>query len=137
MNDRLGDLEIPAWALEDDEADNMESGRGGYDDMNGNGAEQEQLVQPKYMVTFFNDVETIKSDIEGIKEATRLVGEINDEAVMATTTDAENECSAKLKPLVNLSNKKAKRAKNMLALIKEDTAKLEEEEEGVKASDIR
>ena len=63
MNDRLGDLEIPAWALEDDEADNMEFGRGGYDDMNGNGAEQEQLVQPKYIVTFFNDVETIKSDI--------------------------------------------------------------------------
>jgi len=148
MNDRLGDLgeDIPSWALEDDDVDRLESGNGAnsYGDSNEqsdfNDEEdpwgEKPATQPKYMTTFFNDVDTIKGDIDGIKEATKSVGEINQEAVLATTTDRENELSAQLKPLVDLTNKKAKRVKNLLALLKEENEKLEDQE-GVKASDLR
>lgn len=143
MNDRLGDLgDIPSWAIDDDDNDIEKGGSAEMVELTGGSNEQDDpwsekpAPQPKYMVTFFKDVDLIKSDIDGIREATRSVGEINEEAVLATTTDRENELSAQLKPLVDLTNKKAKRAKNILALIKEETGKLKDQE-GVKASDLR
>lgn len=88
------------------------------------------------MESFFKDVDGIKEDIDSIREATRRVADINEQAVLATTTEEENDLSMKLRPLVDTSNKKAKRAKNMLALLKEDNAKLKEKDE-VKQSDMR
>lgn len=144
MNDRLGDLgnDVPSWAMEDDDVDKLESG--GFDESSNSNLPNQNddpwgetpAPPPKYMVTFFKDVDTIKADVDGIKEATKSVGDINEEAVLATTTDRENELSAQLKPLVDLTNKKAKRAKNLLALLKEENEKLEDQE-GVKASDLR
>mmetsp|Transcript_39999 Transcript_39999/g.58817 ORF Transcript_39999/g.58817 Transcript_39999/m.58817 type:complete len:353 (-) Transcript_39999:192-1250(-) len=96
----------------------------------------EPVAQPKYMETFFQDVDNIKEDIEAIRDATKRIGEINEEAVLATTTAKEEDLSHQLKPLVDATNKRAKRTKNLLALIKEDNAKLKKDDE-VKQSDMR
>jgi hypothetical protein len=154
MNDRLGDLfgtengEIPSWALEEEEvvagkpSTSMEE-----DDKNDQQKKQKkrkamkqddedeegdvelgrQQQQPKYMENFFKDVDMIKSDVDAIRDATKRVGEINEEAIKATTTSKEEELSRILKPLIDKTNKRAKRTKNLLALLKEDNMKLAKE----------
>jgi len=150
MNDRLGDLgELPSWASENADIEagendaNSPEGNNANDkngetwapsDGNDNGESKEQ----REMRFFFEDVETIKTDIAGIMEATQRVGEINEEAVLATTTDKENELSRKLRPIIDTANKRAKRTKGLLALLKEDNTKFKEgtmKEGRVKPSD--
>jgi t-SNARE complex subunit (syntaxin) len=126
MNDRLGDLGGGAaqWADEDDAAG------GGDIEMGGTS------VQPKHMEHFFREVESIKADIEQVKKATNVIGEINETALHATTTEEENELSNRLRPLVDQTNKRAKRTKTMLGLLKEESKKLKDDGTG-KASDLR
>mmetsp|Transcript_14883 Transcript_14883/g.21241 ORF Transcript_14883/g.21241 Transcript_14883/m.21241 type:complete len:346 (-) Transcript_14883:281-1318(-) len=98
------------------------------------GVQQQQ--QPKYMESFFKDVDAIKADVDAIRDATKRVGEINEEAIKATTTSKEEELSRLLKPLIDKTNKRAKRTKNLLALLKEENQNLKNDKE-VKASDMR
>jgi hypothetical protein len=118
MNDRLGDLGGGAaqWA---DEEDNPAGG--GDIEMGATGG------QPKHMEHFFREVESIKLDIEQVKKATKTIGEINETALHATTTEEENELSNRLRPLVDQTNKRAKRTKTMLGLLKEETKKLKDD----------
>jgi hypothetical protein len=127
MNDRLGD--IPAWASEDtfeDEGD-VEMAET---------APAASNAQPKHMEHFFREIETIKSDIDSVKDAARAIGNINDQALQATTTEEENELSRQLRPLVDKTNKQAKRTKTLLGLLKEETKKLQEQD-NIKQSDVR
>ena len=144
MNDRLGDLGggTPSWAAEDDDDVNSgggagwenESGKGGRgDEETGGGASS---GQPEHMEKFFRHVDLVKQDIDAVKEATKRIGEINEEAVLATSTSKENELSRILRPIVDETNKRAKRTKNLLALLKEENEKLKKEK-GTKASDMR
>lgn len=163
MNDRLGDLgELPSWAndnadIEQGDIDGSRNGNtehnnegGTQDDPNAswannndeNGGGNDATPTNKYMASFFSDVESIKEDIAGIIEATQRVSEINEEAVLATTTEKENELSNKLSPLINATNKRAKLTKTLLALLKEDNVKYKNEGEGeggatINSSDMR
>ncbi|CAB9503270.1 Syntaxin-1B [Seminavis robusta] len=130
MNDRLGDL--GAFAGDDDDDNDMfeDEPEGGDVEM------QKQVQQPNYMDHFFTEVDKIKDDIDHVKKATTKIGDINEEALQATTTEKENELSSKLKPLIDATNNRAKRTKNMLGLLKEDTQKLEAEGK-INASDLR
>ena len=137
MNDRLGDL--PSWAAaggESDDDDYEDKGGGDVEmgDMGGGGGTSSG--QAKHMEHFFREVESIKTDIEAIKRATKTIGDINDQALQATTTEQENELSRKLRPLVDKTNKQAKRTKTMLGLLKEETKKLQDEN-NIKQSDLR
>jgi hypothetical protein len=123
MNDRLGDIGTPAWAA-------VES-----DDEEGD-VEMANKPQAKYMQSFFRDVDSIKADIDAVKVATQTIHQINEEAQMATTSEKENELSDRLRPLVQSTNVRAKRTKNMLALIKKETDTLKEGGEA-KSSDVR
>jgi hypothetical protein len=103
---------------------------------------QQQQQQPKYMESFFQDVDNIKADVDAIRDATKRVGEINEEAIKATTTSKEEELSRALKPLIDKTNKRAKRTKNLLALLKEENIQLAKEGKapgggGVSPSDLR
>jgi len=129
MNDRLGDL--GAWAGDDDEDDDQfENEAAGDVEM------QKTPQQPSYMDHFFNEVDSIKTDIEHVTKATRRIGDINEEALQATTTEKENELSNKLRPLIDATNNRAKRTKNLLGLLKEETKKLETEGK-INSSDLR
>mmetsp|Transcript_233 Transcript_233/g.347 ORF Transcript_233/g.347 Transcript_233/m.347 type:complete len:315 (-) Transcript_233:286-1230(-) len=137
MNDRLGDIQdaIPAWALDgDDDEDNKEN-EGGDIEM-GEKKKQAEEETPKYMTHFFDEIDGIKGDIEAVKDGTRRIGEINEEALEATSTAKEAELSDLLQPLINKTNKKAKRTKTLLGLLKEENEKLQESGE-IKASDLR
>lgn len=125
MNDRLGDL--PKWAQDDSDSEN------GDVEMQ---KQQQQSKQPTHMEHFFREVESIKDDIEAVKKATTKIGKINEQALAATTTEEENELSRQLRPLVDKTNKQAKRTKNLLGLLKEETEKLKEEKK-IKQSDMR
>lgn len=136
MNDRMGD--VPLWAVESDEEEEDEaaaapSGKGGGDIEMGAVKEEEQ---PQYMTHFFNEVETIKADIEFVKRATNKITRLSEEAIHATTTEKEQALSKKLKPIVTETNKRAKRTKNLIGLLREETKNLKEEDK-LKASDER
>ena len=133
MNDRMGD--IPSWAVggSDDEEDELPGGPGMGGDIEMGPVKEEQ---PSYMTHFFAEVENIKSDIQAIKDASAKITGLSEEAIHATTTEKEQALSKKLKPLVDKTNKRAKRTKNSLGLLKEETKKLKEEG-NLKASDER
>jgi t-SNARE complex subunit (syntaxin) len=126
MNDRLGDLGGGAGD-DDDDDDHYE---GGDVEM------QKTPQQPTYMDHFYKEVDSIKESIEQVKKATRKISDINEEALQATTTEKENELSNKLRPLVEATNGRAKRTKNLLGLLKEETKKLESEGK-MNSSDFR
>jgi hypothetical protein len=132
MNDRLGDLGGGGanWVDSDDD---MKAGEGGGGDVE---MGKTGTTQPSHMDHFFREVESIKVDIEQVKKATKMIGEINETALHATTTDEENELSNRLRPLVDQTNKRAKRTKTLLGLLKEETKKLKDDGTG-KASDLR
>lgn len=119
MNDRLADLGNRDWADDDDEENDVE-----------------MATKPTHMDHFFREVEGIKKDIENVKKATKSIGEINEAALQATTSDEEAELSNRLRPLVDKTNKSAKRTKNMLGLLKEENEKLKAEGTA-KGSDLR
>jgi t-SNARE complex subunit (syntaxin) len=133
MNDRLGD--IPAWALEDDEAEN-EAPSDGKREGAGDLEMGETSKQPKHMEHFFREVETIKQDIEAVQKASKQISEFNESALQATTTEDENAISRKLRPLVDETNKRAKRTKTLLGLLKEENKKLLDEGKA-KPTDLR
>ena len=119
------------WAVESDE-EVEEPAKGGDIEM---GAVKEE-EEPSYMIHFFNEVESIKTDIEFVKRATAKITKLSEEAIHATTTEKEQALSKKLKPIVNETNKRAKRTKNLLGLLKEETKNLKAEGK-LKASDER
>lgn len=128
MNNRLAELGSTNWADSDDE---MEANGGGGDVEMGAVSKQ-----PKHMEHFFREVEDIKSDIEAIKRATKKIGEINESALQATTTEEETQLSNQLKPLIDQTNKRAKKTKNLLGLLKEENQQLKDKGTA-KGSDLR
>ena len=137
MNDRLGDL--PAWAGDSDDEDDFQfhsSNKADGGDVEMGNRNANNSGQPKHMEHFFREVESIKADIDSVQKATRKINNINDRALQATTTEEENELSHQLRPLVDQTNKQAQRTKNLLGLLKEETKKLQEQNE-IKQSDLR
>jgi syntaxin 1B/2/3 len=128
MNDRLGDL----GNFDGDDEEEISE----FENENDEEMQKPPPQQSTFMDHFFNEVESIKEDIEHVKKATRKIGDINEEALQATTTDKENELSKKLRPLVDQTNNRARRTKNLLGLLKEETKKLETEGK-INQSDLR
>jgi ABC-type proline/glycine betaine transport system ATPase subunit len=117
---------IPKWAQEDSSSD------GGGDDI------ETPSKQPTtdYMEDFFRHVDSIKADIDAVAKATNDIAKISEQSMRATTTEDENKLSKKLKPLIDSTNQRAKKSKNMLGLLKEDTVSLKTAGK-LNASDIR
>ncbi len=92
--------------------------------------------QPSHMSHFFNEIDSVKADIEFIKRATAKITKLSEEAIHATTTEKEQALSKKLKPIVTETNKRAKRTKNLIGLLKEETKNLKTEG-NLKPSDER
>jgi hypothetical protein len=148
MNDRLGD--VPSWAMEEAQNDGgdfeneapptsngkKKKGKASSDDWAGDVEMGKTHTQPKHMEHFFREVESIKADIEYVKKAAKTIGDINEATLAATTTEEENKLSEKMRPLVDKTNKRARRTKDLLGLLKEETKKLEIEET-IKQSDHR
>jgi t-SNARE complex subunit (syntaxin) len=127
MNNRLGD--IPAWAMEDSDEEDVPNPESGGDI-------EMQQQKPQYMEDFFREVDSIKADIDAVAQASKDIAKINEQSMRATTTSEENKLSKKLKPLIDTTNKPAKRTKTLLSLLKEETEKLNSEGK-LNSSDIR
>ena len=126
MNDRLAD--IPTWVI-DDSDDNLGSGDVELGDLESGGDDTR-------MKQFFREVESIENDIEAIRKATKVIGDINNETLQAVTTEEENESHFLLRPLVDQTNAKAKRAKTLLSALREETKKLHDKKT-LKQIDLR
>jgi hypothetical protein len=132
MNNLLG--EIPAWAKEDDsDDDDVEAQKEG--DVEQGNTQQQQGKQ--YMEDFFREADSIKNDIDAITKASKDISKINEQSMRATTTAEEQKLSKKLKPLLEATNKRARRTKTLLKLLKEETDKLQAEGNVLNPSDIR
>ena len=137
MNNRLGD--IPAWALEDsdddNDADNKYSKNGGGRD-GGDIEMANKKKQTNYMDDFFRHVDSIKADIDAVSKASKDISKISEQAIQATTTVDENRLSKKLKPLIDATNKRARKCKKLLELLKQDTDSLKADKM-LNLSDVR
>lgn len=122
--DRLAELGSAAnWADRDDEFESN-GPLGGDIEM---GQANNHRSQHKHMEHFFRKVESIKNDIESVKKATNSIGDINEAALQATTTEQENQLSNRLRTLVDQNNKTAKQIKTLLELLKKENQKLKVE----------
>lgn len=128
----MGD--IPSWVTDGSNDDEELPG----DPVNGGDIEMGRVQEehPSYMTHFFEEVETIKSDIQDVKDASAKITRLGKEAIHATTTEKEQALSKQLKPIVDKANKQAKRTKDLLGLLREETKKLKEEG-NLKVSDER
>ena len=88
------------------------------------------------MQRFFQDVELVKQNIMVIRNSTKRVAEINQQVVLATTSESEHEESQELQVLINGTNKKASIAKQLLTKLNEETEGLKSAP-GNKQSEIR
>ncbi|GAB5029977.1 epimorphin family [Nannochloropsis oceanica] len=84
-------------------------------------------TQPQFMNEFFTDVEATKEDINAIKEAIRRMNTIHQEAFLATTGPKEAKLSHELNAVIQETNPKAARAKDMLSQMKDETTKLRQD----------
>jgi hypothetical protein len=132
MNNLLG--EVPAWAREDsDDSDDDANHKNGDIEMQDT---KQQDNHKHYMDNFFREVDSIKADIDAVSKASKEIARINEQSMRATTTAEEQSLSKQLKPLIDTTNKRAKRTKNLLGLLKQETDQLKEEGK-LNASDIR
>lgn len=148
MNDLMGG--IPAWVMEDssDSDDNEATADGGGDrsknndkGKNGGGGDIEMQDQTKdgnyqFMSAFFKEVDGINADIKAVSQASKDIAMINERAMRATTTSEEQKLSNKLGPLIDSTNKRAKRTKDILGLLKQETDQLKAEDK-LNASNFR
>jgi hypothetical protein len=99
MNDRLAELKKGAPPAEDPQPTGSDS------------------LIPKdtsFMQDFFSGVELVKQNILAIRMATKRIADINQNVILATTSEKEAELSAELTPLLNETNKKAAYSKQLL-----------------------
>lgn len=165
MNDRLAELQgdIPSWAQEETtapngapfdgdiemgqtknktkkDAEDMHDFEWGKDPDDSNAttsnSNNEAPSQPEHMKQFFNDVEAIKSDISAVTDATEQIITLKDKAVLATSETEETQISATIRSLVEGTNGRAKKCKNLLGLLKEENANLKKEG-NAKPTDLR
>lgn len=125
MNDRLVELGRTHSLKQEDDHEDLESG-----EMTALSADKKDAPAEKKnkdMEFFFEQVDGAKADISAIALATSTIGELNEEAILATTTKREEEISNNLRPLVQATNKRAKLVKRRLELLKEDNNKHTEE----------
>lgn len=100
------------------------------------GGTTETPSQPEHMKQFFDDVEFIKSDISAVTEATEQIITLKDKAVLATSETEESQISDTIRKLVETTNGRAKKCKNLLGLLKEENSNLKQTEEA-KPTDLR
>ncbi len=135
-NDRLADLsEVPAWSQGGEDFDVENGNSQALDDFENVPLKDTDAEKGANMDQFFKDLDLLKEDIEAIRRATKRIEEINEEALMATSDRDEADLSNELRPLIDQTNKQAKKTKNTLGLLKEETEKLKKKT--AKASDIR
>jgi len=136
---------MPAWAMEDSDSDgggdNQDSSSGkkkGGKKKGGGDIEMQKQGDDnnKYMADFFKHVEDINADIKAVSQASKDITAINEKSMRATTTAEEKSLSKKLGPLISSTNKKAKKTKQLLGILKEDTDQLKAEGK-LNASDVR
>jgi len=128
--DRLKELKKGA-ASPDEVAINIDSPDTGLVDNSKGGSSGSGFMQE-----FFGDVEIVKSNILAIKEATKRIADINQQVVLATTAEREQDVSTDLSPVITATNKKANIAKQLLQRLRDDTERLKTTT-GAKQSEIR
>jgi hypothetical protein len=137
MNNRLGDL--PAWAMEDSDGsddDVPKPSKNGGGDIEMQTQQKQKDNHNQFMENFFREVDTIKADIDAVAQASKDIAKINEQSMRATTTAEEQKLSKMLKPLIETTNKRAKRTKTLLGLLKEETEKLKADGT-LNSSDVR
>lgn len=80
------------------------------------------------MDKFFQKVETIKSDMVKLTAATSKVNELCEQAIHAKSTEEENVISERLQVVVFKANKLAKKTKDALCKLEQDSKTLVKKE---------
>lgn len=135
MNNRLADF-TSAWNDEDLSSDEETEVLPTPSDIEKQENVPPPRPQPNYMENFFREMDSIKADIDVVSETCKKIAEIHEQALSATTTEEETALSRQLKPLIDNTNKRAKRTKTLLGLLKEETDKLKAQDT-LNPSDIR
>lgn len=76
--------------------------------------------QKQHMDSFFQDVDTIKANIQQIEQATRRIGDMQDESMLTVSEQREQQLSDEVRPMIEDTNRKAKKTKTLLTVLKEE-----------------
>jgi t-SNARE complex subunit (syntaxin) len=76
-----------------------------------------------FMQAFFKDVELVKQNILVIQTSTRRISDINQQIILATSSEKEQDLSTDLGPTISETNKKAALTKALLQKLREETEK--------------
>lgn len=98
--------------------------------------QQQQHESEEIMKKFFQHVEVIKATIDNVSQSTRRIKQMDEKAKLAVSEGEEKRMSKEIKALIQDTNVKAKQAKNILGLLRNENKKYEAEET-VNTSDMR
>mmetsp|Transcript_23950 Transcript_23950/g.35158 ORF Transcript_23950/g.35158 Transcript_23950/m.35158 type:complete len:307 (-) Transcript_23950:220-1140(-) len=116
MNDRLTELKKGAAASPENVGI----------DMTPTGTDSLIPKESNFMQDFFSGVELVKQNIMSIRVATKRIAQINQDVILATTSEKESELSAELTPLLAETNKRAALSKQILQRLGEETNSLKD-----------
>jgi t-SNARE complex subunit (syntaxin) len=119
------------WAAGDD----FETAPSSGNETNGNMNVKEE-EQKQYMDAFFRDVDSIKADIGHITTVTKRIGDIHDESMLAVSESREKELSQEVRGMIDETNKRAKKTKTLLKVLKDETSKLSKDK-SIQSADVR
>lgn len=98
--------------------------------------QQQQQESEEIMRKFFQHVETIKATIENVSQSARRIKQMDEKAKLAVSEGEEKRMSQEIKVLIQDTNIKAKQAKKILSLLRDENKKYDAEGV-VNASDMR
>jgi len=92
--------------------------------------------QQLLMDQFYKDVEAIKTDIDTLKNATKRILDLMEKILASTSEVTDRSLNNDMRQTVDDTNKVAKHAKNLLALLKEENMKYKKEKK-IESSNMR
>jgi len=130
--------EAPGWMNASDDFQVQPTGTrtGQGQQQGGQQPSQQNNESETIMKTFFNNVDIVKETIEAISNATNRIKDIQEKTKFATMEADEKKLSVEAQNLIQGTNVKAKSAKRILGLLRDENKKYEQEGT-LNASDLR
>ena len=138
----LGNMNKQSWVNDEEDFFNIQPSSSKQQKQQQREEEQKQQIDTesdKLMQDFYQNVDVVSETIKTITEVTKRIKEIQEQNKFAIVEAEEKKLSEESKVLIQRTNAKAKNAKTILGLLRDEnnTFKNDKKQKKVKASDLR
>ena len=137
----LGNMNKQSWVNDEEDFFNIQPSSSKQEKQQQQEEQKQQIdtESDKLMQDFYQNVDVVSETIKTITEVTKRIKEIQEQNKFAIVEAEEKKLSEESKVLIQRTNAKAKNAKTILGLLRDEnnTFKNDKKQKKVKASDLR